>query len=157
MKSLFVICWWGVYIIGAVILQRFLPAVDALAPGFLFALQEKRPWQTFWLFVIFVLIQDGSGSLIFGSAVLWYGGQIALFRMLRSLVVSETVIFVLVLSLCLGVYHGLLTLLMCSVQNIPPHYSMIMRESLVQALVIPLLWGLIRALRPRFAPDGARP
>lgn len=151
------ICWWAIYIIGAVILQRFIPGVDALLPGLLVSLHDRKPAQTFWLFIIFVLIQEGCGSLMFGSAILWYGGVIVLFRMLQGLVMPESIVFILVLSAVAGGFHGALTLLMCSVQNIMPHHSMVLRESIVQALLIPPMWGLVQIFRPRFAAFGGRP
>jgi len=145
------IFWWATYIAGALIVQRAIPGVDALAPGFLLSLQEKKNRQTFWLFCIFVLIQEGSGSMLFGSAVLWYGGQIVLFRLSQSFFVAESIVFIFMLSAALGVYHFLLIWLMCAVQNLPLEFSLLARESLTQAAIIPLIWGLAYFIRPTAA------
>jgi hypothetical protein len=145
------VLWWATYIAGALIVQQSIPGVDALAPGFLLSLQEKKNWQTFWLFCIFVLIQEGSGSLLFGSAVLWYSGQILLFRMSQRFFVAENAVFVLMLSAALGAYHFLLTWLMCSIQNLPLEFVLLSQESMIQAAIIPLIWGLAYFIRPTVA------
>ena len=149
MKSILRLLWWGMYIAGALILQQQLPGIDALAPGFLLALQEKKPAQTVWLFILFVLIQEGAGSLTFGSALLWYGGQIFLFRLTARLFVAGNILFVLMLSASLGVFRGVLVWFMCIVQKIPLEYVTILQESIVQALIIPVIWGVAYLSRPK--------
>jgi hypothetical protein len=148
-KNLIRLVWWFTYIVGALVLQQQIPGVDALTPGFLLALQEKNPWRTFWLFLVFVLIQEGCGSLHFGSAILWYGGQAAFFRIGERFFVSDNFLFVFMLSLVLGVYHVLLVMFMCAVQGLPVEYVALLRESILQALLIPLVWGVVYISRPR--------
>lgn len=148
-KTIVRLLWWGTYIIGALILQQQIPGVDALAPGFLLSLQEKRPWQTAWLFLIFVLIQEGAGTMHFGGALLWYAGQAALFWVGQRFFMAENALFVLMLSVCLGAYHALLILFMCAVQEIPVEYMTLLRESIIQTLLIPLIWGLAYFSRPK--------
>lgn len=154
MKPVVLILWWATYIAGALIVQQNMPGVDALVPGFLLSLQEKKFWQSFWLFCIFVLIQEGSGSLTFGSAILWYGGQICLFHLSQRFFVAENIVFVLMLSASLGAYHFLLTWLMCSVEKLPLEGLLLARESLIQAAVIPVIWGAAYFMRPRKAISG---
>lgn len=154
MKTALLILWWATYIAGALIVQQHVPGVDALVPGFLLSLQEKKNWQSFWLFCAFVLIQEGSGSLTFGSAILWYGGQICLFHMSQRFFVADNVVFVFMLSASLSVYHFFLTWLMCSVEKLPLDYSLLVRESLIQAAVIPAIWGLAYFTRPKAALNG---
>jgi len=154
MKTSLRILWWATYIAGALIVQQAVPGVDALVPGFLLSLQERKNWQSFWLFCIFVLIQEGSGSLTFGSAVLWYGGQVYLFRLSQRFFVAENIVFVFMLSASLGAYHFLLTWLMCSVQDLPLEFELLVRESLLQAAIIPLIWGLAYFTRPKAAFSG---
>ena len=149
MKSIFRLLWWGMYIAGALIVQQQLPGIDALAPGFLLALQEKKPAQTVWLFVLFVLIQEGAGSLTFGSALLWYGGQIFLFRLSARLFVADNILFVLMLSASLGAFRGVLIWFMCIVQKVPLEYVTILQESIEQALIIPAIWGVAYLSRPK--------
>ena len=146
--------WWGVYIVAALIVQQQIPGVDALAPGFLISLQEKNRWQTFWLFLLFMLLQEGAGSLGFGSAMLWYGGQVALFRLAGRLFIADNVLFVLMLSASLGALRALITWFMCLVQKVPVEYMLLTQECLLQAVLIPIIWGIAGLLRPKAAPHS---
>jgi hypothetical protein len=155
MKKFKRILWWATYITGSLIVQQTIPGVDALMPGFLLSLQENRFQQSAVLCALFILIQEGSGSLNFGSGLLWYGGQVALFRLSRRFFVDDNILFVFMLSIGLGLYHGLLTWLMCAVQQIPVELLTLAQESLLQSLVIPPIWGLAYLSRPRASDPGA--
>jgi hypothetical protein len=134
--------WWAGYIVVALFLQQQFPGLDALTPGFLLALQERKAVQTFWLFLLFTLVQEGAGNLQFGMAMLWYGGQILIFRLSSRLFVADNILFVIILSASLGGYYGILLWFMCALQDIPLDYAQMLRESFFQALAIPLIWGL---------------
>ncbi|MDR1945925.1 MAG: hypothetical protein LBQ51_01995 [Desulfovibrio sp.] len=155
MKSLYRVFWWIMYTAGAVVVQQAVPGVDALMPGFLLALQEKRPRQILVLFIAFTLIQEGAGSLNFGTAVLGYGGAVLFFRMSHGFFVEDNIVFVVMLSACLGLYHGLLTWLMCAVQTVPVDFEQLVRESVIQTLIIPLIWGLAYFVRPKSTAAAA--
>jgi hypothetical protein len=155
MKKLYRVFWWILYTAGALLVQQAVPGVDALMPGFLLALQEKKPRQLLLLFLVFTLIQEGSGSLGFGTAILRYGGAALLFRMSHDFFVEDNIVFISLLSVCLGLYHGLLVRLMCAVQNVPADFELLMRESLIQTLTIPLIWGLAYFVRPETVPPAA--
>ncbi|MDL2316411.1 hypothetical protein LJC59_04950, partial [Desulfovibrio sp. OttesenSCG-928-A18] len=148
-KNIIRLLWWATYIVGALILQQQIPGVDALVPGFLLSLQDKKRWQTFWLFLLFVLIQEGAGSIGFGGAILWYGGQIVFFRLSQRLFVADNILFVLMLSASLGAYHCALTLFICAVQKIPVDLFLLIRESIIQAIIIPAIWGVAYLSRPK--------
>lgn len=149
MKSATRILWWAMYIAGALVVQQSVPGVDALTPGFLLSLQERRFKQTAWLFLLFVLIQEGTGSLNFGSALLWYGGQVVLFRASLRFFVPESMLFVIMLSASLGLYHAFIVWFMCAVQMVPLDFLTLVRESLFQAAIIPVIWGLAFRSRPK--------
>lgn len=146
--------WWTGYVIAALFLQQQFPGLDALTPGFLLALQERRTAQTLWLFLLFTLIQEGAGNLHFGMAMLWYGGQILIFRLNSRLFLTDNILFVTILSASLGGYYGILLWFMCVLQDIPPDYILLLRESVFQALAIPLLWSLTWVLSLRAAPHA---
>lgn len=143
------VLWWAIYIMGALIVQQSIPGVDALAPGFLLSLQERRVQQSCWLFLLFTLIQEGAGSLGFGSALLWYGGQVAFFFLFLRFFVADNILFVLFTSVALGAYHGLIALFMSAVQNVPVDYFVLLRECLLQTVIIPIIWGLAFLSRPK--------
>lgn len=157
MKYILRLLWWGAYIIGALIVQQSIPGVDALMPGFLLALQEKNFRQSAWLFLLFVLIQEGSGNITFGGAILWYMGQVFFFRRCQRLLSSDNILFVFMLALILGAYHGALRWFMCAVQNVPVDYTNLVRESMIQVIIIPVIWGLAHFIRPKSALGIAKP
>jgi hypothetical protein len=146
--------WWSGYIVIALFLQQQFPGLDALTPGFLLALQERKIAQIIWLFLLFALIQEGAGSLHFGMAMLWYGGQILIFRLTSRLFVADNFLFVTILAASLGGYYGLLLWFMCVLQDIPLAYGPLLRASFFQSLAIPLLWGLTWAFSLRARPHA---
>ncbi|MDR2124748.1 MAG: hypothetical protein LBP38_07200 [Desulfovibrio sp.] len=151
MKKLYRLFWWFLYTTGAVVVQQLIPGVDALMPGFLLALQENRPRQLMLLFVVFTLVQEGAGSLGFGTAMLSYAGAALLFRMSHGFFVEDNIVFISMLSACLGLYHCLLIRLMCAIQTIPVDYELLVKESLIQTLAIPLIWVPAHLARPKNA------
>lgn len=155
MKFFFRLLWWGTFIIGALVIQQSIPGIDALAPGFLLSLQEKDSRESFWLFPLFVLIQEGAGNISFGGSLLWYGGQVLLFRLSQRFFVAENLLFFCMLSAILGAYHYALDLFMCAVQKLPVDHAALVQESIAQALVIPVIWGIAYLTRPRAALGSA--
>ena len=145
-----VIClWWACYIIIALVVQQHVPGLDALAPGLLLALQQGKRMQLYILFILFTLIQEGTGSLPFGTSVLWYAGHIVLFFLSGKLFVADNLLFVALLAVSLGVYKICLLWLMCVSTNVTFDYILIFRESVVQTISTPVLWGLAYMLRPK--------
>lgn len=155
MKRFLRLIWWATYITGALIIQQAVPGVDALVPGFLLSLQERNTRQSAWLFLIFVLIQEGSGNIAFGSSLLWYGGQVLFFRISQRFFVADNLLFVFMLSGILGAYRAALEWFMCAVQKVPVDIAALTQESIIQALVVPVIWGLAYFTRPRAALNGA--
>jgi hypothetical protein len=151
-NKLYRVFWWFLYTAGALVVQQTVPGVDALMPGFLLALQENKPRQLLVLFVVFTFVQEGAGSLGFGTAMLSYAGAALLFRMSHGFFVEDNVVFISMLSVCLGLYHGLLIRLMCAIQTIPVDFELLLRESLIQTLAIPLIWAPAYWARPRNIP-----
>lgn len=148
--------WWGGYLVIGILLQRFFPGCDALTPGFLLALQERRPWQTFWLFLIFVLLQEGTGSLNFGMGVLWFGGLVILFYISSRHFMAENIFFIAFLSLTMSLYQGFLLWFMAALQDISLDYINIVQKSVFQVLLIPIVWGLAWLVRPKVFRHGNR-
>ena len=141
--------WWVAYTVIAICVQSFIPNWDALAPGFIIALQERNPWQTFWLFLVFTLIQEGAGGLGFGMAMLWYGGIIGIFHSSARFFVANNLLYMTLLSAGTALYRGFLLWFMCALQDIHLDYSAFTKASLVQFVLIPFVWGLAYLLRPR--------
>ena len=143
--------WWGLYFVAGVWVQQRFPGIDALLPGFLIALQEKRWQQRVWVGLFCVLIQEGTGSLAFGAAVLWYGGLFLLFLGGRWFFVTDSLFFVVLLSGAMGVYNVLVTLSLTSLQKLSFPLERLLEQSIAQALIIPPLWGIAMLTRKKGA------
>ncbi len=141
------ILWWAVYITVALVIQQHIPGVDALTPGFLLALQEKNKTQILALFFLFTFIQEGAGTLDFGMAMLWYGGQIILFHTSARLFVADNALFITMLSTSLGGLRAILFCFMCAIQSYPVDYRNLAHDTLAQILIIPIIWGIATRLR----------
>ncbi len=63
----------------------------------------------------------------------------------------DNILFVLMISVSLGAYHGVLVWFMSAVQKIPVEYAVILQESILQAVIIPVIWGLAYFTRPKTA------
>lgn len=146
--------WWAIYILCAVLLQEQVSFFDALAPGFLIALQEKKPGQIFCLFILFCLIQEGTGSLRFGTSLLWFGGQIIFYAINSRFFVTNNIVAVSLLSVWLAMYRGALLWFMIVIQDLTVDYSSILDSCINQAVFFPLVWLLASALRPKVQKNG---
>lgn len=101
------VLWWLGFCACAVALQTAVPGLDALVVGLVILLQERDYKNMLWLLPLFVLLQEGMGTRIFGGIIVWYAAVIALFKLGRWLFEVENFIFVFLLSACLGgAYYG---------------------------------------------------
>ncbi len=141
--------YWVLYILTGIITQHFFPGIDALLPGFLIALQSGNKVAVGWLFIVFVLIQEGCGNLYFGTSILWYGGHILLYQICSRLVVPTGFGGVLLFAALSGLYGICVMAFMLAIENIHVTFSVIMWECLLQTLFIPLLWLAFSGLRYR--------
>lgn len=146
------ILWWTAFLGLGLALQQAFPGTDILAVGLFLALQERRPVQIAVLLVLLILIQEGVGTLDFGASILWYLLVITLFFTGRWMFETENWLFVLLLSVCLGVAHFGVIWLMTHLQFIPSDTARLIDESILQALLTPFVWQACRAARRWVVP-----
>lgn len=146
------ILWWLAFFASGLALQQALPGTDVLVVGLFLALQERRPVQIAVVLVLLVLIQEGVGTLDFGASVLWYLLAIVLFFAGRWMFETENWLFVLLLGGCLGAAHGAVIWLMARLQYIPLDTAGLVDESILQALLTPVLWQACRLARRWVVP-----
>ena len=63
------ICWWFFFIAAAICLQALAPGLDVLAVGIIILLQERDYKNMLWLLPLFVLLQEGMGTRVFGGVI----------------------------------------------------------------------------------------
>ncbi len=144
------IAWWAVYFLAALALQLHFPGVDAMVPGIILSCQEERPQQTFWLCTATILIQEGTGSLAFGNALLWYGVLIFFFYASKLFFVTGSLFFVVLLSLVLGLAHSAILYILSSMQGFEVNTYRLAEQAVAQALLIPPLYAAGSLVRKRF-------
>ncbi len=132
--------WWACFFPIAIIMQAQVPALDALVIGLILLLQERRYKSLWWFLPLIILVQEGIGSRAFGGMILWYFMIILLFAVGRWLFEVQNILFVFLISLCLGALHFALVYLMSPLQDITVNMYSLMHESLVQAAFVPLAW-----------------
>ena len=143
------VIWWAGYLVVAIWLQRFIPGLDALIPGFLVCLQERNRQQTATILLISVIIQEGAGTLPFGLSLLWHGVVVALYYIGIRLFISSGSAFTLLLSFSLALSRALFMLVMDFLQPLPMDLWTLSRVVALQLLFTPLLWILARRSREK--------
>lgn len=139
----FSIFFWVIFTIAGIWLQSLIPGVDFLAPGFILAMQEEKWTVPTWLGLIWLFIQEGTGSLPFGTGLLWYGVLTGLYFFGHWLFEARNFLFMFILGLCLGAMHFVLINVMVVLQDWTIPLQRLALESVQQTLLFPVEWGLI--------------
>jgi hypothetical protein len=134
--------WWGMFTVAGVWLQNLVPGVDFLMPGIVICLQENLLVWGGWLVLLWILLQEGTGSLAFGAALLCYGGLVGFYIGLRCYFEPENIVFIVLLSTLLAFWHFILGIGLASLQDLSISSSTLLKESMVQLAVFPAVWLL---------------
>lgn len=134
------VLWWFCFFLIGIWVQRMLPGIDILAGGVIVLLVQKQYQPLFWLLPVLIVLQEGAGSRFFGSAVLWYGVLVGFFLLGRWLFSAKNLLFVFLFSAELGAAHFGITWLMSDLQGQYIDIARLLDESVLQALVMPLVW-----------------
>ncbi|SHN54673.1 hypothetical protein [Desulfovibrio litoralis] len=141
------ILWWCFFIVIGVFIQAFIPGIDALVPGVIVSLYEKRWQQTFWLCLVFILIQEGTSSLVFGAAPLWYITTIVMFILGQRLFNANNFFFILCFGAILSLVRILIVLLIMQVGTDNQDYKMFFNDAIWQTFIFSLVWCVASRLR----------
>nr|WP_294512406.1 hypothetical protein [uncultured Bilophila sp.] len=147
------ILWWVAFFVLGLTLQQALPGTDVLVAGLFLALQERRPFQIAAVLLALILIQEGVGTLDFGTSVLWYLVVITLFFVGRWMFETENWLFVLLISVCLGAAHYGVIWIMTRLQFIPLDMTRLLDESILQGLLTPFVWQFCLMARRWVVPN----
>lgn len=96
--------WWASYLVVSLWAQELSGGHDFLSPGLLICLQTGQWWSAVWVTLIWVLVQEGIGNLVFGVALLFYAGVYGFFLLSRWLLEPENPLFVILFSLVLAIW-----------------------------------------------------
>lgn len=134
--------WWAGYIIAAILLQKLIPGLDALVPALIICLQDKNKQQCAVFLIICMIIQEGTGTLPFGASLIWYSTVIAAYFVGGWFFMGESVMFIIVLSVVMGVSRAFIFMGMGLLQPLPLDYQSMYRVYVLQVLLTPVLWGI---------------
>ena len=148
------IIWWMAFLSLGLIAESLLPGTDVLLIGLIIALQEGKIAQIIWVFLAVILLQEGIGTLAFGSSILSYTAVVLIFYAGRALLEQENILFVLMVAASAGIGHYVFTEAMAALQNISLPGQRLAMESFIQVLILPPLWIIAFALRGRMVPHA---
>jgi len=126
------VVFWLVYTLLGVWGQFLLPGVDFFSPGLVVLLQVKSLKPAFWLCLAWILIQEGTGTLAFGTAMLFYAGLVSAFYWAAIFFEARNVLFSAVFFLFLAGFKSALIRIMSSVQDLAPAVHMEPESFLIQ-------------------------
>mgnify|MGYP000058218049 CR=1 FL=1 len=151
------VLWWILYTLCGIWIQGAIPGVDCFGPGLLLCLQTGRFKSLFWLAPIWVLLQEGAGSLPFGSALLYDAGLVYFFLLIRPYINLTSPMYILSISLFAGLWHFGVVHLVTSLQGIHILSQQILFQSIRLTAVFPVIWALASLIYYfRIAPSHAR-
>lgn len=148
--------WWAVFVVMAIWLQRLVPGLDALVPGLVICMKEKSQQQTVIFLIVCVFFQEGCGTLPFGSSIIWYGFVFACYYIGSWFFLVDSRIFMLLLSVALGVGRAAAFYGVGLLQAQPLDTSILAAPALAQALLTPLIWGLASVSRAKIVEEASR-
>ncbi len=143
------ILFWIIYTVAAIWMQFFLPGPDFFVPALLLCLQQNNLRVLAWLLLPWILIQEGAGTLSFGTALLWYSGLIVFFNLVRHFFQTTALPFILLFFSFAGCWYYLSIKLMATLQDLHISKDMLLISSLKTALILPLVWILLLAVYKR--------
>jgi len=146
--------FWIVFTVSGLWLQNFMPGIDLLAPGLVLSLQEEKLRTSILLGVAWLLIQEGTGSLAFGTVLLWYAVLAALFYFGHYLFEAKNFLFMIIIGIALGALHIALMGIMGHLQEWRVIMSRVFMEGGIQAVVFPVEWGLLYIIFNRLPHHG---
>lgn len=148
------VIWWLGYFVLALWLQKFVPGVDALAAGVILCLQRGSNQQVAIFCFIAMIVQEGTGTLPFGSSILWYGFIILCYYLGIWFFMGKNLVFICMLSLGLGLGRICIIAGMDMLQHFPFDNRQLLFEAVAQTLLTPMLWWFAVNTRNRFVYDA---
>lgn len=147
-SSLRLFLWWVFFTVLCIWVHDFVPGLDCFGPAILVLMHLKRYREALWLTPIWMIINEGAGTLAFGLSVLWTGGLILIFLLLCGYLTSSNFIFLLALSILAGLWHFAAIALMAALQEITVLPDQLLIMGLQTTIAFPLLWvGMLTAFK----------
>ncbi len=138
---------WLAFLCCAIIVQTYVPGLDALIVGIILVTQERDYKTMVWLLPATILLQEGMGSQYFGASILYVICFFFLYRISRALALASRAAFVILVSLGMGALRVFLGWFFATLQNTPYTMTGIVYDGLLEAVYILIAWVLLSRLR----------
>lgn len=149
------ITWWICATVAGIFMQWAIPGVDFLLPAYLVALCERsHVVQLILVFCLFIIINEGLGTLNFGGMLLWYLAISVLFFIGNKLIHNHFAIFSTILALLSGCLHYIIIQCMCDLQNLEFDQEILLYDCCKQVLILPFAWKFLLWTRPAGFENG---
>ncbi len=138
--------FWPLYTIACIWLHSLVPGLDCFAPALIVCLHLKRYQSVFWLGLIWLLINEGVGSIAFGASLVWDAGLVLFFFAVQVFFSSRHVYFLFVLAVFAAGWHYVVFFSMLNLQELQVHKEALIMNSLLTACAFPLAWIVIQGI-----------
>ncbi len=137
--------WWIGYSLLAIWAQEWFQGIDFFSPGLIVFLQAERWKGSLWSAIVWGIIQEGAGSLSFGSVLLFDAGLVVMFMTGKWLLEPENPVFVMVLAVFLVVWREMVVVGLASLQGLVVSWTPFPFMAL-QFIAYVLTWAFIYPL-----------
>lgn len=137
------VIWWLIYTIFGIWLQRFIPGLDCFAPALAGCLYLGLTTTTFWLALFWILIQEGIGSLAFGSTLLFYGGITVFFFWSKIIFTKNSPLFFIGASIFTSGFYLLVMYVMSNLQELDIPINIFLQNALLILIFFPILLSIV--------------
>ncbi len=141
------IFWWLAFLFCGIILQLYVPGLDALVVGILLVSLEKDYKTMVWLVPAVVILQEGMGSLSFGFSIFYIASFFVLYRLSMAIALASRLVFYLLVSAGMGALHSFYAWFFATLQNVPYDQTVIMYDGVLQTFYILVAWPILGRLR----------
>lgn len=135
--------FWVAFFLLAVWFQLFFPGTDFFVPGIILCLQRERFTNVLVLIFLALLIQEGTGSLVFGAGVLRYGGLVGMYLVGRGLFEARSPVFIPLLAAAFALSQIAILHTMAGLQSMDIQGQRLFLESVVLFVMVVLGWYLL--------------
>ncbi len=147
--------FWFLFTVAAVWGQFLVPGTDFLAAGLVVSMQEQGRTRTLWLALFWILLQEGMGSLAFGTVPLLYGVLFLGFHFGRWLFEPRNFLFICLIGVFSGISQAWLGLTMATLQGVVADRNEVITAAAVQVTLLPMEWALLSKLYEKYVNGHA--
>lgn len=139
--------WWSFYSLGAIWAQYFWAGLDFFTPGLLICLQDRRIKTALILSGVWLFLVEGTGSLAFGSQLIYLVGVFVFFGAGALRLEPENPVFVVIFSLTLALWHTAVSWSMLSLQDLQFDGGKLLAVVPGQWMATVFVWGAFLSSR----------